>query len=121
MLADLRLRLLYGVFDSPIESLLGVEVEKEPRGAGVSIARLADRAGIEKPAFAGQVDLSALLTKRQRELLRAEAKRDVAVPDEDERLLGRLERQERDLGRKHVLPDRVARARVEELRAVVHG
>ena len=86
----------------------------------VPVTRLADRARVEKPALASQVDLGPFLAEGERELLGAEAKRDVAVPDEHERLLGRLEREERDLGREHVLPDRVTRARVVELRAVEH-
>ena len=87
----------------------------------VPVTRLADRAGVEKPALAGEVDLASLpRPERKIELLGAEAERDVAVPDEHERLLGRLEREERDLGREHVLPDRVTGARVVELRAVEH-
>ena len=86
----------------------------------VPVTRLADRAGVEKPALAGEVDLGAFLAQRERQLLGAEAERDVTVPDEHERLLGRLEREERDLGREHVLPDRITGARVVELRAVEH-
>ena len=49
---------------------------------------------------------------------RQDRERDVAVADEHERPLGQLEGGARDVGREHVLPDRVARARVEELDAV---
>ena len=86
----------------------------------VPVTRLADRAGVEQPALAGEVDLGAFLAQGERQLLGAEAERDVTVPDEHERLLGRLEREERDLGREHVLPDRITWARVVELRALEH-
>ena len=56
--------------------------------------------------------------RREHEFLGAEAERDVTVSDEYERLLGRLEREERDLGREHVLPDGVTGARVVDLGAV---
>jgi hypothetical protein len=42
----------------------------------------------------------------------------VAVPDEHERRHRQLERRQRRLLADHVLPDRIARARVEELRAI---
>ena len=56
----------------------------------------------------------------RRELVASQCdlERDVAVADEHERLLGQPEGRERGLVGEHVLPDRVARAAVEEVDAV---
>ncbi len=94
---------------------LRLGVEQQPGRAGVAVARLPDRPGVEQ-LFAGQRDflvglglaaLEARLDQGQRELY-------VAVADEREiRRLG-LERRLRDVGRQDVFPDRIANRAVEE-------
>jgi len=101
-----------------------VEVEHEVRGARVAVARLADGARVEQPAAVGEVDLAAALRKPAREgvaVRQAQRDRDVAVADEDELRRRQLERLADDGLAQHVLPDRVARTRVERLDAVPLG
>jgi hypothetical protein len=59
-LADLGLRQLDRVLDAPERCGTRLEVEQEPGRAWVTIARLADRAGIEQEAPTAQVDLGPL-------------------------------------------------------------
>src|SRR5207249_2866943 len=97
----------------------GGEIQLEPGGPRVAVARLADRAGVQKPAAGVQPDLRSA---RREVALEApgrerERERDVTVPDEDDRCDRPLERIARGLLGDHVLPDRIPRARVIELGA----
>ena len=49
-----RLRLLDRVLDAAVDGRLRLEVEEEPRGARVPVARLPDRARVEEPALRGR-------------------------------------------------------------------
>src|ERR1051326_6672022 len=97
-------------------------VELEPGRARIAVARLPDRAGIEEPAtvelklrpHGGETAVKVVISQPDRQ-------RDVAVSDEHEGRLGREQAEVRRFGAEHVLPDGIARARVEELRALRHG
>src|SRR3954471_3526935 len=47
------------VLDAAPGGTPGLEVEKEPRRAGVAVARRADAAGVDDPVALGQVELGA--------------------------------------------------------------
>src|SRR5437879_6410830 len=122
-LPNLRLRLLDGIRHAAKPSSTSAEIQLEPCRAGISVARLADRARVEDPAALDEVDLGALRREPAGELVRdqADRKREVAVPDEDDRRLGHFERVAGGLLGDHVFPDRVPRARVVELDVLLSG
>ena len=116
-LADLRLRALDRIGDTPKGCPACVEVKHEVRGARVGVARLPDRAGVQEPPV-GPVELELRPLRREaapddgpgeREL-----ERKMAVPDERERLRRADERLGGHVLGHDVLPDGVPRARVEE-------
>ena len=99
----------------------GIEVELEPRGPRVAVARLTDGAGVqEPPAGLVQRELGALGGNRAVQLAvrQRDGESDMTVSDEHERRDRQLECRQRRLLADHVLPDRITRARVEELGAV---
>jgi Zn-dependent protease with chaperone function len=120
---DLLLRPLDRVLDSSVARATRVQVEYEVRRAGVAVARLSHRAGVEDPAaVAGDVQLGPSGGDGRLEPLlgQAERERHVAVPDEEDARLRGGERGEGGEWGQHVLPDRVARARVIEGEIVLH-
>src|SRR5262249_9229622 len=112
-LADLRLCAADLVLDAAEARRARLEVEEEPRGLRVAVARLADRPGGQEPAAPVHVPLAASRREPAAALL-LHGERDVAVPDEEERLGGRVEARPDRLGAQHVVPDRVERAAVEQ-------
>src|SRR5436190_24021183 len=116
MLPNSRLRALDGVCNAMEAAKPRIRVELEPRCVRVAVARLPDRAGIEQPA-AVELHLGSRRseTAAQLPVVETDPQRDVAVPDEHERRVCREQARVRRLRTQHVLPDRVARARVEQL------
>jgi hypothetical protein len=98
----------------------GFEVELEPGGTRVAVARLPDRAWVQEPARVVERRLGPVWRGRpaQVSICERDRERDMAVADEHERRDGHLERGQGRLLADHVLPDRVARACVEELGAI---
>src|SRR5262249_12221205 len=119
-LADLVLGQRDLVLDTAVHGSAGVEVDQQPRGARVAVARLADRARVEQPAARAERGLGAVGREPavQDVVRQRDRERYVAVSDEHDPRLRQLERRGGCLGRQHVLPDRVARTGVEELDAV---
>src|SRR4029077_17289919 len=118
---DLTLRLLDVVLDPPEARPSRIEVEYEIGGAWVAVARLTDGAGVEQRLYVGELELGASCGEATVEVavLRLDdAKRDMAVSDEDERRACNLDRRERGLVAEDVLPDRVAGRPVVEGDAV---
>ena len=116
-LANLGLRSLDRVRDPPKARPPGVEVENEVRGTRVSVSRLSDGAGVEEPALGGvEVELRVAGGEAavDRPALEREGEGEVTVADEDDPVGGGGERGRGRVGRKHVLPDRISRARVVE-------
>src|SRR5579862_88248 len=115
--ANRRLRSLHVVDDTPEDCPLRVEVNQQPGRVGVAVPRLTHRAGVEQKAVLAERELRV----RRREAahdagpVTGKRKRDMAVADENERRRGEAETLVRHLVAEHVLPDRVARARVEQL------
>src|SRR5581483_5617762 len=97
--------------------------EQEPGRTGIAVPRLADRARVEQPAVAAERDLRPGRRVAAPELAGVDrhGERNVAVPDEDDRRRRLLECRGGRLVGEDVLPDRVAGAGVEELRAVGLG
>ena len=97
------------------------QVEVEPCGAGVAVARLADRTRIEEPA-AAELRARAVGSEpaAKRVVDQADRQRNVAVADEDDGIRRLDERRVRGFRAQHVVPHRIERARVEEL-APVHA
>src|SRR6202011_3117322 len=94
-----------------------VEVELDPRRTRIAVARLSDAPGVQQP-FA-VADLEALvgaprLAGGGRSRRAPERQRDVRVADEADTVCLGVEAQLRLQRREHVLPDRVARAGVEQ-------
>ncbi len=121
LLTDLSLCSIDGIGNTVEVCPTRREVEHEVCGPRVTVPRLPDRAGVDQPPVRrGEVELGRVRGKTPTERfgLEGDGKRDVAVPDEDERLVGRSERAGRRLGGEHILPDGVARARVVEADAV---
>src|ERR1700675_4104343 len=118
-LAHLGLRALDRIWDPAELGRPLVEIEQQPGRARIAVTGLADGAGIEQPP-AVQRDLGAPGCRPAADaaVVRGDRQRDVAMPDEDERRVRELERRVRRLLCQHVLPDRVARARVEQVDAI---
>ena len=97
-----------------------VEVELEPGRPRIAVPGLPDRARVEEPASLGEVDLRAVGSEVTCHDTVDDPDRegDVAVPDEDDRGHGRLQRIAGGPLVDHVLPDRVAGAPVVELGAL---
>ena len=102
------------VLDAPEVALALVQVEEQPGRPWVAVPRLADRARVEEPAVCCELEPRALRCGRERARRELEEERDVAVPHEDERLRSRGHAGVRDTGGEDVLPDGVARTRVEQ-------
>src|SRR4051794_35463088 len=116
--ANLLLGSLERVGDAAKPGAAGAEVEQEPGRARVAVARLSDRARIEQePRVRPEIDVgvSGSVPAAEPAVRVHDRERDVAVADEHERRLGQLERGLDRVGGEHVVPDRIARARVEEL------
>src|SRR5512132_1406441 len=115
-LAHLALRSLDRVCDAMERSKPPFEIEQEPGGAPIAVARLADRARVEEPS-AGELELGSGRgdAANDRFAVECERQRHVAVADENQRCFGQLERRAGRLFGEDVFPDRVARARVEDL------
>src|SRR5262249_42213102 len=121
--ADLGLGLLDVVGDAAEMGLPALEVDPQVGRPRITVARLADRARVEQPAALAQLELAAALGQTAGQLVSAELEGDrhVAVTDQYERC-GRVgQRLTDDVLAEHVLPNRVARARVEELDAGPFG
>src|SRR5262249_34699635 len=118
-LADLRLRLLDRIRGSPERCPPHLFVNQQPGGTRIAAARLADRARIEEPPPVREVDLVVLGGHAAAELVAAPGERegDVAVADDHERRRRQAEAQERRRLAEDVVPHRVDRAAVVELRA----
>ena len=86
------MRLLDRILDAAIDGRLCLEVEEQPGSARVAVARLPDRARVEGQRWEARSTCDPSSPRASVRLLGAEAEGDVAVPDEHERLLGRLER-----------------------------
>jgi voltage-gated potassium channel len=100
------------------------EIEHEPGRSRIAVSRLANRARVEEPTRLVEVDLEPFARETACDAglaLLPECERDVAVPDEDERRRRHTQAQPRNLCAQDVVPDRVARAAVEELRTVRLG
>ena len=95
------------------------EIEQQPGGTRVSVARLTHGAWIQEPASV-QLDAEAVGRQPADDLFAVarERERDVAVSDEHEGSSSELERRAGGFLREHVLPDRVAGAGMEEVNAV---
>jgi STE24 endopeptidase len=93
------------------------EVKQQIGGARVAVARLSDRARVDEPT-SGRVEIelgrSGSEAAVQLCVVERKRERDVAVADEDERLVGREDRCGRNLCGHHVLPHGVAWTRVVE-------
>src|SRR4051794_5790958 len=116
----LLLRLFDRVGDAPEAGGPLGSVDEKPGSARVAVARLPDRAGVDEETPVVEFDgyapgrepsVDPVAVQRERE-------RDVRMTDEHDRLGRRLEREQRDVLAQHVLPNGVARARVEQLGAV---
>src|SRR5579884_3721891 len=116
-IANLLLCSLDGVRHTTEGSGECVGVEQQPCGAGVAVARLPDRPGVDQPAAAAELRrrpagneaaLDGAAVPRERE-------GDVTVADEDDGRVRLEQRDDRRLLAQHVLPHGVPRARVEEL------
>jgi hypothetical protein len=73
------------------------EIEEEPGGARVAVARLADRAGVEEPAVATQLQLGPVRSEGKSSFREGEAEGNVAVADQDEVVGRHPERRLRDV------------------------
>src|SRR4029077_13342413 len=93
--AHLTLRLLDVVLDAAEARASSVQVEHEIGRAWVAVARLADGAGVEQRLYVRELELGACCGEASVEVavLRPDdAKRDMAVSDEDERRACNLDR-----------------------------
>ena len=94
-----------------------VQVQQQPGGAGIAVARLPDAPGIEQPFAAGHVELGALTARFARcrlTLVAHERRGDVGVADQANAVGLGVQAQLGEQRREHVLPHRVSRARVVE-------
>ena len=94
-----------------------LEVEQQPGGARVAVARLADAAGVEEPLALGEVDARRRRGAARRSPARPRARRTTARRGSGRRARPAGLDVEAQLGQQraqHVLPDRVARAGVVE-------
>ena len=96
-----------------------LEIEQQPGRSGIAVARLADGAGIEQPAPVElQVGPAGSKTAGDAAVRGGDGERDMAVSDENDRRCREVEGRLRRLLGQDVLPDGIARARVEEVDAV---
>src|SRR5687767_6552832 len=91
LLAHLGLRLLDRVRGSAEDCPPSGLVNLEPGRSRVAVARLSDRAGVDETARSDEIERRAGFRKpaAEREPVARQLERDVAVPDQDERLPGR--------------------------------